>query len=178
MPDLQFVSTPFATVDRFRIFAGLGFLDIHVEMTVDAAQNVTSQISAQGVGLFSLPVRPGDVIGPTLCLDVNRPGTAHYFVTNETTRQTTNFTIDTGFPPAVVVNAGVSRGGNPALPPFDQPLARFGAVYFDEISAFATTGRQSLTAGDAITMVDQNGRTLAEPVRLNDGAFKTLYTAS
>src|SRR4051795_5715487 len=41
VPDLQFVSGPFDTIDHFHTFVGLGFLDVHVEMTVDSAQNVT-----------------------------------------------------------------------------------------------------------------------------------------
>lgn len=178
VPDLRFVPGPFDTIDHFHTFVGLGFLDVHVEMTVDSAQNVTSQIWAQGVGLINLPVRPGDVISGALCLDTNPPGTAHYFLTNETTLQTINFTVDTGFPPAVTINAGVTRSGDPNVPPFEHPLARFGVVYFDEISAYTTSGSRSLTAGDAITMVDQNGRILARPVRLNDFAFKTVYAAT
>lgn len=178
VPDLQFVPGPFDTIDRFKTFVGLGFLDVHVEMTVDSAQNVTSQIWAQGVGQINLPVRPGNVISGALCLDTKPPGRAHYFLTNETTLQTINFTLDTGFPPAVTINAGVSRSGSPNVPPFHHPLARFGVVYFDEISAFTTSGTPSLTDGDAITMVDQSGRILAKPVRINDFAFKTVYAAT
>ncbi len=87
-----------------------------------------------------------------------------------------NFNVDTGFPPpAVTIDAGVTRGG------FDQPihpLARFGVVYFGEISAYTASGSRSLTSGDAITMDDENGSTLARPVMLNDYAFKTVYAAA
>jgi hypothetical protein len=38
-----------------------------------------------------------------------------------------------------------------------------------------TSGTQSLTSGDAITMVDQNGGTLARPVRLTDYTFKVVF---
>lgn len=176
VPDLQFVPGPFEVTDHFQTFVGLGLLDVHVEMTVDSTGTVTSKIAAQGVGL-NLPVRPGDVISGSLCLDTKPPGTAHYFLTNETTMQTINLTFDSGFPPAVTINAGVSRTGNPSIPPFDHPLARFGVVYFDEISAYTTSGPRTLTSGDAITMVDQNGKILARPVRLNDFAFKTVYAA-
>ena len=84
--------------------------------------------------------------------------------------------MDTGFPPAVTVAAGVSRGGwdhpNPAL-------ARFGVVYFDEISAYNTNGHQPFPASsDAIMMVDQNGTTLARPDMLTDYAFKTIFVAA
>ena len=173
VPDLWFSPNPFGP-NRFHTFVGLGFLDVHVEMTVDSAQNVTSQIWAQSVGQVNLPVRPGDVISGALCLDTNPAGTAHYFLANETTLQTINFKVDTGFPPAVTINAGVTRDLIPNLPP-QQPLARFGVVYFDEISAYTTSGFRSLTSGDAITMVDLDGSTLARPVRLNDFAFKTVY---
>jgi hypothetical protein len=62
--------------------------------------------------------------------------------------------------------------------PFVHPMARFGVVYFDEISAFTTSGSRSLTSSEAITMVDEHGSTLARPVRLNDYAFKTVYAAA
>lgn len=175
VPDLQFTPSELG-IDYFHTFAGLGFLDLHVEMTVDSAENVTSQVWAQSVGNINLPVRPGDVISGSLCLQTNQAGTASYFLTNETTAQTMNFTVPTGFPPAVAVNAGVTRSW-PLNQPFP-PLARFGVVYFDEISAYTTKGLQSLTSGQAITMVDQNNRTLAEPVKLNDTAFKALFVAA
>jgi hypothetical protein len=177
VPDLRFSPGPFDTINHFHTFVGLGFLDVHVEMTVDSAQNVTTNIWAQSVGQVNLPVRPGDVISGTLCLDTTPPGRASYFLANETTAQTINFAVDTGFPPAVTITAGVTRSGSPP-PPFLHPLARFGVVYFDEISAYTTSGTRSLTSGDAITMVDQQGKTLARPVRLNDFAFKTVFVAA
>ena len=48
----------------------------------------------------ALPVRPGDAISATLCLQTDAAGTAFYGLANETTSQTVNFTIETGFPPA------------------------------------------------------------------------------
>jgi hypothetical protein len=116
------------------------------------------------------------VISGSLCLETNEAGTAAYFLANETTSQTISFSVDTGFPPAVTINAGVTRTSplNQAFP----PLARFGVVYFDEISAFTTSGARSLTSGDAITMVDQNGRTLASPFRLTDYTFKAAFAAA
>jgi len=175
VPDLQFTPSPIG-VNYFHTFVGIGFLDVHVEMTVDSAQNVTGQIWAQSIGQINLPVRPGDVISGSLCLQTNEAGTASYFLANETTSQTINFTVDTGFPPAVTINAGVTRSW-PLNQPFP-PLARFGVVYFDEISAYTTSGPQSLTSGEAITMVDQNGRILARPVRLTDYTFKTVFAAA
>jgi hypothetical protein len=174
VPDLQFSPSPTGP-NHFHTFVGLGFLDVHVEMTVDSAQNVTSQIWAQSVGQINLPVGPGDVISGSLCLETNPAGTAYYFLANQTRSQTVNFVVDTGFPPAVTINAGVTRGDFTL--PID-PLARFGVVYFDEISAYTTSGSRSLTSGDAITMVDQNGSSLATPVRLNDYAFKTVFAAA
>jgi len=173
VPDLCFTPSP-TNINLFHTWVSLGFLDVHVEMTVDTTQNVTCQIWAESIGVINLPVRPGDVISGSLCLETNQAGTAAYFLANETTAQTINFAIDTGFPPAVTISAGVTR-------PFDQPsppLARFGVVYFDEISAYSASGPQSLTSGDAITMVDQNGRTLASPVRLTDYTFKTVFVAT
>jgi hypothetical protein len=174
VPDLQFSPSPFGP-NQFHTFVGLGFLDVHVEMSVDSMQNVTSRIWAQSVGDVTLPVGPGDVISGALCLDTKPPGTAHYVLANETRSQTMNFNVDTGFPPAVTINAGVTRDG---FNQPDPPLARFGVVYFDEISAYTTSGSRSLTSGDAITMVDQNGSALARPVMLNDYAFKTVFVAA
>jgi len=164
VPNLRFSPSPFG-INRFHTFVGLGFLDVHVEMTVNSAQNVTSQVWAQSVGQINLPVEPGDVISGALCLDTKPPGTAHYFLTNETRAQTMNFTVDTGFPPAVTVDAGVTRED---LNQPVHPLARFGVVYFDEISAYTSCGSRSLTSGQAITMVAENGTTLARPVRISD----------
>jgi hypothetical protein len=153
----------------FHTFFGLGFLDVHVEMTVDAAQNVTSVITIHTGAQVALPVRPGDAISAVLCLNTTPPGTAAYFLANETTSQRVNFAIDTGFPPARYINAGISRDA-----PFPNPLARFGVVYFDEIVAFTTEGTRLLTDGEATTMVDNQGITLATPVRLSENAFKCV----
>jgi len=157
----------------FRTFFGLGFLDVHVEMTVDAANNITSVIRIHTGAQVDLPVSPGDSISATLCLQTNSAGTAFYGLVNETTGQIVNFTIDTGFPPAVAINGGISRGSQFNGPP--DPLARFGVVYFDEVVAYSTNGTRLLTDGEPTTMVDSNGSTLAIPQRLNDFAFKVTY---
>lgn len=160
--------------NNFRTFFGLGFLDLHVEMTVDTAQNVTTLVRIHTGAQVALPVRPGDVISAMLCLQTNPAGTAFYGLVNETTTQTMNITIDTGFPPAVTINAGVSRGSQFNGPP--GPLARFGVVYFDKVVAHTSSGTLLLTEGVPTTMVDSNGSTLAIPQRLNDTAFKVTYT--
>jgi hypothetical protein len=142
-------------------------------MTVDADQNVTALIRIQTGAEVAIPVHPGDAITCTLCLQTNPAGTAFFGFVNETTSQTVNFTIDTGFPPAVAINAGISRGSE-FNGPLD-PLARFGVVYFDELVAFSTGGTRLLTDGVPTTMVDSNGSTLAIPQRLSDFAFKVIY---
>jgi hypothetical protein len=71
------------------------------------------------------------------------------------------------------VLAGVARAGDFRQVPLPA-LARFVAVYFDEISAYTTSGPRSLTSGDAVTMTDQNGSALATPETLNDWAFKVV----
>jgi hypothetical protein len=157
----------------FRTFFGLGFLDVHVEMTVDANQDITTLVRIHTGAQVALPVRPGDAISATLCLQTNPAGTAFYGLANETTSQTVNFTIDTGFPPAVAINAGISRGSQ-FNGPLD-PLARFGVVYFDELLAFTANGTRLLTDGVPTTMIDSNGSTLAIPQRINDFAFKVVY---
>lgn len=45
VPNLRFSPSPLG-LNRFHTFVGLGFLDVHVEMTVNSAQNVTSRITA------------------------------------------------------------------------------------------------------------------------------------
>jgi hypothetical protein len=157
--------------NHFRTFVGLGFLDVHVEMTVGPAENVTSRITALGVQV-DLPVEPGDVVSASMCLGTTPPARATYVLANETRSQTMNFSFDSGFPPAVTVNAGISRGVSSH--PFN-PLAQFGIVYFDEISAYTTDGFRSLVGGEAITMMDPAGTTLARPFRLNDFGFKAVY---
>lgn len=175
VPDLRFIPAQLDTLNHFHTFVGLGFLDVHVDMTVDSAQNVTSHLSTSSTGQVNLPVGPGHVISGALCLDISPPGRAHYFLANETTSQTVNFSVDTWFPPAVTINAGIGRSGNPSQPPFLHPLASFGVVYFDEIIAYTTSGSRLLTSGESITMVNQNGRKLARPFRLNDFAFKAVF---
>jgi hypothetical protein len=174
VPNLKFKTNPFGPI-QFRTFLGLGFLDVHVEMTVDAAQNVTAQISIAFGGQVALPVSPGDVMSAALCVPDEPEGPnqspSAYFLANETTRQTFNFQIVTGFPPAHRINAGISR----TLDAPNKPLARFGAVYFDDIT---TDGNRFLLNGQPTTMIefpDPPGNTLARPVKLNDNAFKIVY---
>jgi Peptidase A4 family len=179
VPDLQYTPNPPVGPDPnlFRTFATLtsvqGGLDVHVEMTVDSANTVTSRLWAEFVGYVNLPVSPGDVISGSLCLDTQPPGRANYFFANETRGQTMSFTVDTGLPPATAALAGVSRNGDWQRPPLPA-LAQFGVVYFDEINAYTTSGWRSLTSGVAVTMVDLNGNAIATPERLTDWTFKAV----
>jgi hypothetical protein len=170
VPDLQFDGDAFG-INSLHTFAGLGFLDVHVQLTVDSSQSVTCVLWAEAVGNVGLAVRPGDVLSASLCLNTNAAGTAGYFFTNETSAQTMSFSVDTGFPPAVTVNAGVTRDG--VIRP-GQSLARFGSVYFDSISAYNTSGHQSLLSGERITMTDTTGTVLASAYELTDYAFKVV----
>jgi Peptidase A4 family len=172
VPNLNYTPTSGGFPNHLHTFLGLGFLDVHVEMTVDAAQNITALIRIHTGAQVALPVRPGDAISATLCLQTNTAGTAFYGLTNETTSQTVNFNIDTGFPPAVAINAGITRDSQFNGPP--DPLAQFGVVYFDELTAFATSGIPRLTDGIPTTMVNSNGSTLATPQRLTDFTFKII----
>ncbi|WP_194288488.1 G1 family glutamic endopeptidase [Ornithinicoccus halotolerans] len=173
VPNLRHVPSQHGA-NRFQTFVSLGFLDVHVEMTVDSAQNVAASLTALGMSSVGLPVQPGDVISGSMCLETKPPGRANYVLANETRSQTVNFSFDAGFPPAVTVSAGISRGASDA--PFN-PLAQFGVIYFDEISAYTTSGARSLTGGQAVTMVDRNGTVLARPFRLNDFGFKAVHAA-
>lgn len=174
VPDIIFAPNEFSDIDHFHTFVGLGFLDLHVNMTVDSGQNIVLQVWTQAAGNVTLPVSTGDVLSASLCLEPNSAGTAYHFIANETTGHTINFVVDTGYPPATTINAGVTRGDLADLG-FLDPLASFGAVYFDDISA-ATENSSAvlLTSGTATTMVDQNGATLASPVILNNNAFKCV----
>jgi len=179
VPDLYYTPNPPVGPDPnlFRTFATLtsvqGGLDVHVNMQVDSANTVTCQLWAEFVGNINLPVRPGDVMSGSLCLDTQPPGRANYFFANETSGQTMSFTVDTGLPPATAALAGVSRDGDWQRPPLPA-LARFGAVYFDEISAYTTGGWRSLTSGIAVTMTDLSGNAIATPERLTDWTFKAV----
>ena len=179
VPDLKYTPSPPFGPDPnlFRTFVTLGSvqggLDVHVLMTVDSTNAVTSQLWAEFVGNINLPVSPGDVISGSLCLNAQPPGTGAYFFVNETSGQTMSFPVTTELPPATFILAGVSRAGNFQQVPLPA-LAQFGVVYFDEISAYTTTGPRSLTSGDAVTMTDQNGNALARPEILNDWAFKVV----
>jgi hypothetical protein len=159
----------------FRTFFGLGLLDLHVEMEVDPSHNVTIEMKIQTGDVIAIPIRPGDVVSATLCLQTNSAGTAFFGLANETTSQTMSFTIDTEFPPAVRINAGIARGSQFGNGPPD-PLARFGVIYFDELRAFTANGTSlHLTDGAPTTMTASNGSTLATPHRINPHLFKTIY---
>ena len=101
------------------------------------------------------------------------PGRAKYVLANETRSQTSHVSFDSHLPPAVTVDAGISRGDSQRP---QNPLARFGVLYFDEISTYTTSGFRSLLDGTPTAMVDRNGATLARTVRLNDFAFKVVHT--
>jgi len=161
--------------NKLRTFFGLGFLDLHVELTITSAQTVTIEVRIHTGAQVALPVRPGDTMSATLCLQTNAAGTAFYGLVNETTGQTMNFNMDTQFPPAVSINAGIGRGSNPTGAP--SSLARFGVVYFDELIAYSTHGNRFITNGVPTSMVGTDGTTLARPLRLNDRAFK-IYDAA
>jgi len=180
VPDLKYTANPPVGPDPnlFRTFATLtsvqGGLDVHVNMTVDHSNTVTCQLWAAFVGNVPLPIRPGDVLSASLCLDTQPPGRANYLFANETTRQTMNFSVDTGLPPATAALVGVSRDGNFQRLPLPA-LAQFGAVYFDEINAFSTSGWRSLTSGIAVAMTDQHGNVIATPERITDWTFKAVW---
>jgi hypothetical protein len=176
VPSLKF-SPNFGGPNKFHTFMGLGFdVDVHVEMTVNAAQTVTSRIVVNGNHVAALPVSPGDAISATLCLNSDDPATAIAFcgLANETTAQTVNFNVGGSGFPAIQINAGIGRAFE--LPPGANPLARFGVVYFDELTAYTTGGQRLLTSGTAVSMINTpgNGSTLARPIRLNDFAFKIV----
>ena len=173
MPNLAYNPAPSGLPNLLHTFFGLGFLDVHVDMSVDAAQHVTSSLSTHVGTVANFPVRPGDTISATLCLQPDTAGTAAYFLANETTGQATNFSVPTGFPPAHRINAGVSRGNHFNGPP--EPLARFGVVYFDDLNAFATSGQPRLLDGTPTSMTELNGTVLAQPERLTDFTFKAVH---
>src|SRR5262249_28360779 len=157
VPNLSHTA-PSGLPQEFRTFFGLGFLDVHVEMVVDSSNNVTSVIRIHTGEEVPLAVRPGDTISALLCLQTNPAGPALYALANETSAQTVNITIDTHFPRAFAINAGISRGSIFNGPP--DPLARFGIVYFDNLLA-STANNQTLVLTDGVptTMVDLNGAT-------------------
>jgi Peptidase A4 family len=176
VPDLVYSPAPL-NENHFHTFVEIAFIaDVHVEMSVNAAQHITSVITVNGASVMNLPVAPGDAMSAALCINTHPSGsTVFYVVANETKGQTVNLSADIGnLLPALSIDAGVTLdliGNNPTL----NKLPRFGVVYFDEISAYTTAGPRSLTAGDPVTLTDLNGTTLARPVRLNDYAFKTVY---
>jgi Peptidase A4 family len=176
VPDLVYSPAPL-NENRFHTFVEIGFLaDVHVEMTVDAAQNVTSVVTVNGDPVTNLPVRSGDAMSAVLCVSTQNSGGSSVFcgVANETRGQTVNLSTNTINLPTLSVDAGVTLDlidNNPTL----NKLPRFGVVYFDEITAYTSAGPRSLTAGSPVTMTDLHGTTIASPVRLTEYAFKTVY---
>jgi hypothetical protein len=162
--------------NHFHTFVEIGFLaDVHVEMTVDTAQQVTSIVTVNGSPVTNLPVTPGDAMSAVMCVNTQPGGTTVFIgVANETRGQTINLSAGTVNLPALSIDAGVTLDlvqNNPTL----NALPRFGVVYFDEISSYTTAGPRSLTSGTPVTMTDLQGTTIASPYRLTDYAFKTVY---
>jgi hypothetical protein len=176
VPDLIYRPAPL-NKNYFHTFVEIGSIaDVHVEMTVDTAQQVTSVATVNGEAVTNLPVAPGDAMSAVMCVNTQASGGSTVFigVVNETRGQTVNLSTATVNPPAVSIDAGVTLDlvqNNPTL----NTLPRFGVVYFDEISAYTTAGPRSLTAGIPVTLTDLHGTTIASPHRLNDYAFKTVY---
>jgi hypothetical protein len=176
VPDLIYSPAPL-NKNQFHTFVGIGYIaDVHVEMTVDDAQDVTGVVTVNGDPVTNLPVVPGDAMSAVMCVNTQSSGGSAVFigVANETRGQTVNLSTKTVNPAAVSIDAGVALDlveNNPTL----NKLPRFGVVYFDEISAYTTAGPRSLTAGTPVTLTDLNGTTIASPYRLNDYAFKTVY---
>ena len=117
VPDLKYTPSPPFGPDPnlFRTFVTLGSvqggLDVHVLMTVDSTNTVTSQLWAEFVGNINLPVSPGDVISGSLCLNAQPPGTGAYFFVNETSGQTMSFPVTTELPlPPSSSRASRARG--------------------------------------------------------------------
>jgi Peptidase A4 family len=163
--------------NRFHTFVEIGFIaDVHVEMTVNAAQQVTSDVTVNGHQVTNLPVAPGDAMSAVMCVNTQAAGGSTVFigVANETRGQTINLSAPTVNLPAASIDAGVTLDlvqNNPTL----NALPRFGVVYFDEIAAYTTAGPRSLTAGNPVSMTDLHGTTIASPYRLTDYTFKTVY---
>ena len=176
VPHLVYSPAPLGE-NVFHTFVEIGFLaDIHVEMTVDAAQHVTSRLTVNGSPVTNLPVDPGDAMSAVMCFNAQAAGGPTVFigVANETRGQTINLSAPTVDLPALSVDAGVTLDlvqNNPTL----NALPRFGVVYFDEISAYTTAGYRSFAAASPTTMTDLHGNTIATPYRLNDYAFKAVF---
>jgi len=120
VPNLAYNPAPSGLPSLLHTFFGLGFLDVHVDMSVDAAQNVTSSLSTHIGTVTNFPVRPGDTISATLCLQPDAAGTAAYFLANETTGRATTSRCRPASGPRTVRRADPA----PALPgrqPADQP---------------------------------------------------------
>ena len=153
VPDLNHSQTPERFPNHLHIFFGLGFLDVHVEMTVDVDQNVTSVIVIPPGAQVALPVRPGDSISATLCLQTDAAGTANYFLANKTTSQTMNFTIETGFPPAHSINAGITGDSR-----IQQRPARSASSIWRGVLRRAQRLRHQWTTAAHRRHTDHNGR--------------------
>jgi hypothetical protein len=176
VPHLVYTPAPL-NKNWFHTFAGIGYLaDVHVEMTVDSAGVVTSTATVNGSPVTNLPVVPGDAMSAVMCVNTQSSGGPKVFigVANETRGQTVNLSTTAPNLPALSVDAGVTLDlvqNNPTL----NKLARFGVVYFDEISAYTTHGPRTLAVGTGTTMTDLSGKAMAHAYRLNDFAFKTVY---
>jgi hypothetical protein len=150
----------------FHTFVGLGDLDVHVLMRV-TGQDLRAWVQLPNTpAVPNLTVVAGDVISVVLCLRTQPSYLETYLLANETTGQLMNLQYTAGgLPPALTIDAGVTRDQ------YQDPFPRFGAIYFDEIAAWTTSGNRYLTTGEAVTMVE-DGAVVARPGRLADYGFK------
>lgn len=130
MPDL--VYTPSPLNNNFHTFVEIAFFaDVHVRMSVDAAQHVTGEVRVNDAPV-NLPVMPGDAMSAVMCINTQPSGsTVFYGVANETRGQTVNLSTSNtqGLIP-ISIDAGITLDlidNNPTL----NKVPRFRVVYFD-----------------------------------------------
>jgi hypothetical protein len=173
VPNLAYNPAPSGLSNLFHTFFGLGFLDVHVEMSVDAGQNVTSSLSTHVGAVANFPVRPGDTIRRHP-VPADRHRRHRRVLPRERDDRPGHELLGAHRLPARAPDqCGGLRGNHFNGPP--EPLARFGLVYFDDLNAFATSGQPRLLDGTPTSMTELNGTVLAQPERLTDFTFKAVH---
>lgn len=73
--------------------------DIHVDLTIDSAQNVTSMVTVNGDPVTNLPVVTGDFMSAIICVNARSGGSPVFtFVVNVTRGQTVNLSTTVHLP--------------------------------------------------------------------------------
>jgi hypothetical protein len=127
-----------------------------------------------GMWTFDFPVAPGDLTNWLICVDKRTFASATIYLLNESSGASTSFQVQpadgtalSGTSAQWIVEAPLYQDTAP------EPLANYGAIYFDGAQSSAGNAGN----GDTITMVDSQGNLLSRAARYGDRLVQCTFVA-